>query len=107
LVPANPGGWPNFCERDNEGALVIHVQNKGDGYALCSTALIEFPGSGISMPLQVPAIPPGETYELDHIRSGQPCFPDLDCFFRITVDYDSICEESDETNNSVEGKCTG
>lgn len=110
LIPANPDNWVNFCDLDNQGRLVVHVKNQGVGDAPASMTTVEFtwqPNNSQTVNLPTPAITAGSTVELiPHAEMPIGCH-DPDCGFTITVDANSQVDESDETNNSVQGLCLG
>jgi hypothetical protein len=62
-------------------------------------------GSHGSVDVPTPALNPGDCADVEaEIPLG--CF-DPDCDFRITVDSKGVVKESDETNNTVGGRCLG
>ena len=111
LIPIgqpNIPGEGSFCNRDETGKkLIVIVKNQG----VVSTSsgsikvTVEFTPSG-SISGNIPSdIPGGGTAQISfEIPSG--CF-DADCDFKIIVDPDNNVGESDETNNSANGRCIG
>jgi CARDB len=101
LIPlADP--QTGFCKRDDQGNLIVTVQNQGSADAGASTTTVHFaPGGTFSQPTL--PIPAGGSVDLI-FPIPQACF-DPDCDFRIVVDAASQVAESDETNNIASGTC--
>jgi subtilase family serine protease len=103
LVPVNPEGMENFCDRDGLGNLKVHVKNQGDAPAGSSHVQVSYGQHG--EPVEpVPPLEAGETVTvLFPMYSG--CFDPV-CEFEITVDvYDEV-DESNELNNTQTGQCS-
>jgi len=105
LLPLRISDGPlGFCNRDDNGQLVIRVRNQGKGPAPPSTTRVTFsPGKSFSS--TTPAIPVGAATE---VRFSIPadCF-DFDCDFTIEVDANSNVNEIEEENNRALGLCLG
>ncbi len=103
LVPVNPEGFDNFCDRDGLGKLKVHVKNQGNAPAGSSHVQVSY-GQNDELVEPVPALEPGETVTvLFQMYSG--CFDPV-CEFEITVDvYDEV-DESNELNNIQNGECS-
>jgi len=105
LVPLRISAGPlGFCNRDDNGQIVIRVRNQGDGPAPPSTTSVEFP-PGKSFSAETPAIAVGAEAE---VRFAIPagCF-DVDCGFTIEVDSNSNVNEIAAGSNSGVGLCFG
>jgi hypothetical protein len=103
LIPL-PDPGKGFCNRDEQGNLIVTVKNQGSADAGASTTTVHFaPGGPLAQP--TPPIPAGGTVNLT-FPIPQACF-DPDCQFRIIVDSASQVAESDETNNIASGTCRG
>ena len=102
LIPVNPEGWDNFCDRYRDGELKVHIKNQGDAPAGSSYVQVSYGQYG-ELVEPVPALAAGETVTiLFPMYSG--CFDPV-CEFEITVDvYDEV-DESNELNNTQTGKC--
>jgi hypothetical protein len=109
LVPEpipNLPGPVGFCRLDAAGRLVIRVRNQGTAASPPTFTRVEFLPGGVVF-LATPSIPPGGVIDL----SPSVVFPggchNPDCDFRITADSDELINESDESNNTVDGRCIG
>ncbi|MFX0108932.1 MAG: CARDB domain-containing protein [Candidatus Hodarchaeota archaeon] len=108
LLPVKPPDSPEvvgFCQQDDQGRLIVTVRNQGNADAPPSTTTVEFTPGG-SFPLPTPAIPAGGSVDLSPLSIPAECF-DADCEFKITVDSLNKVDESDEGNNSANGRCIG
>lgn len=118
LVPIEDG-YDLFCHRDEEG-LYVTVRNQDFGTAPASTTRVEFKWGGgptvpqsekvdlptPSIPGKSPSNPAGGKVTVGPFPIPSGCF-DPDCGFTITVDVNGDVIESDETNNSADGRCIG
>jgi hypothetical protein len=102
LIPV-PDAQGQFC-RIRDGKLIVTVRNQGCGDAGPSTTRVDFAiGAPVSQP--TPALAAGASVDLLFtIPAG--CFRP-DCGFRITVDSNSVVDESNEANNTASGVCIG
>lgn len=96
----------SFCRLDPSGRLVIRVKNQGTAASLPTFTRVEFlPGEVVF--LRTPKIPPSEAVDLlPPLVFPGACY-NPDCDFRITVDWVEFVDESDESNNTVDGRCIG
>jgi len=103
LVPVNPEGLENFCDRDGMGKLKVHVKNQGNAPAGSFHVQVSYGQDDPPVEL-VPSLEAGETVTvLFQLYSG--CFDPV-CEFEITVDvYDEV-DESNELNNTQNGECS-
>jgi hypothetical protein len=93
-----------FCRLDAAGRLVIRIKNQGTAASLPTFTRVEFlPGGVVFLP--TPSIPPSGEVDLPLVFPGACHNPD--CDFRITVDSVEFVNESDEGNNTVDGRCIG
>jgi CARDB len=106
LVPVNPNpqqGPVGFCQ-GKEGKLVVTVKNQGAADADTSTTTVAFANAQpASQP--TPPIAAGGATDLSFEIPGA-CFKP-DCAFKITADSGSQVDESDESNNTADGRCPG
>lgn len=96
----------DFCLRVDDGeSLEVTVRNQGLGTASDSPVRVAFSGG-----------PPSITMTggpLDHDDIAIVTFPiplgcfGADCVFTILVDPDNVITESNEGNNTADGKCIG
>lgn len=91
-----------YCRLDDEGRLVVTIENIGEASAPESVARIAFSGAS-SANLTTKALVPGELVDLDPISlpGGEGTW-----VFTITADVDEVVQESNETNNIKTGFCT-
>lgn len=107
-VPKNPDiGPPGYCERGADG-LRVTVSNGGTAVETDIPVSVEF--GTLNGPVDVPGtisgdVQPGATGFVD-VAIPPLCFIP-DCDFTITVDPDNKIPESDENNNTAQGKCIG
>lgn len=95
----------DFCNRDDQGRLVVAVKNQGTADATASETEVSFLGFGaisqITDPLSV-----GDSVNL-FFTIPVGCF-NADCDFTITVDSkNQVDASSEEVNNTVDGRCIG
>lgn len=110
LIPLKPldlAGPDGFCElsgdRDSP-KLDVSVQNIGESESPSSVTTIEFFPGG-SFEIHTPALSGGDSIALMPIGIPLVCF-DLDCDFRIKVDWRNEVDESGgEGNNEADGRC--
>ena len=104
--PGQPDNITGFCKAvGNAQTVVVSVRNQGNAEAPASTTTITFsPGGPVSV--QTPAIPAGDSVDLSPVDIPAGCF-DPDCDFTITVDSNNQVSESNEDNNTAEGRCIG
>lgn len=103
LIPL-PGANGDFCQRDENGNLLVTVHNQGSAAAGPSTTRVDFGAHGV-VDLPTPLLTMGASHT--HTVAIPPgCF-DPDCGFRITVDVHNVVAESDEGNNFASGTCLG
>jgi hypothetical protein len=102
LVPV-PSERGSFCKRKDE-LLIVTVKNQGTGRAVASITTVDFGRHG-TIPLQTPALAPGQSIDLS-TRIPRRAF-DPDCEFTITVDAKQDVTESNEQNNVGHGRCLG
>ncbi len=104
-----PGG---FCQRNDQGQLLLKVYNQGGTNAVASTTRVIFAPGGpgqfaalISIP--TPALAAYTGTDLPPIPIPNSCFnPNtLECNFTIGVDLDNVVLESNEINNNASGLC--
>jgi hypothetical protein len=101
---AIPEANGNFCRRDDNGKLIITVQNQGLADAAASITRVEF-SNGEHQLIATPAIPAGTSVNV--LATFPPgCFRP-DCTFRIAVDSTGFVSESNEFNNAAGGTCKG
>ncbi|MBN1964398.1 MAG: hypothetical protein JW910_07115 [Anaerolineae bacterium] len=94
-----------FCRVDDNGDLIVQVQNTGDADAAASTVSVEFtPGGAVTA--AVPAIAAGATADSAPIAFPAACY-NPDCEFQITLDANGDVTESNEGNNTADGSCIG
>lgn len=119
LVPLTaPASVPpdGFCQRNDQGQLLVNVYNQGAAQAVASTTRIAFicadPGqcasrSPIVVDAATPALNAASGTDLAPIDIPAGCFDPntLNCSFRIGVDATGTVIESNETNNNVSGLC--
>jgi subtilase family serine protease len=105
-------GPVGYCQRGSSNQFTVTVKNQGAADAPLSKITIEFsPGGSFTEDLFGPgtdgALPPGVAWDIQ-FQNVPPsnCF-NPDCDFKITVDSDKQIDESNEQNNSVEGRCIG
>ena len=105
LISFNPPVF-DFCNRDDEGRLVVAVKNQGTAEAPASETKVVFSGSGVVTQMTDP-LAQGDSVNLFFtIPAG--CF-NPDCDFTITVNADAgnPVDEDIDTNNSADGRCIG
>ncbi len=108
LVPANPTGMALFCNIDDQGNLKVYVENQGTAQATGSEVEVNFSmGSGTFTTVRgaTGPIAPGATDDVI-INIPLGCF-NPDCDFTITVDVVNTVQESNEGNNTADGRCIG
>lgn len=95
----------DFCNRDDQGRLVVAVKNQGTADAAASETKVSFFGLGESSQITDP-LSVGESVNLFFaIPAG--CF-NPDCDFTITVDsQNQVDSTSEQGNNTVNGRCIG
>jgi hypothetical protein len=109
-------GHTLFCDTDEEG-LYVHIKNNGEKNAPASTTRVVFRWGGTqntTVDLPTPSISSrlalltggNNTAVVGPFPIPLGCF-DPDCGFTITVDVNDDVSESDETNNSADGRCIG
>ncbi|HEV8590264.1 MAG TPA: CARDB domain-containing protein [Pyrinomonadaceae bacterium] len=104
LVPI-PDAKGNFCRRDENGRLIVTIQNQGLADAGASITRVDFsPGGGHQL-ITTPAIPAGGSVDV-FVTFPPLCFRP-DCTFRIAADSTGFVSESDEFNNAAGGTCKG
>jgi hypothetical protein len=104
LLPI-PDEKGNFCRRDQNGRLIVTVQNQGLADAGASITRVDFsPGGGHQL-ITTPAIPAGRSVEV--FATFPPLCFRPDCTFRIAVDSTGFVSESNEFNNAAGGTCKG
>ncbi len=98
LLPVEP-----FCERTQEGGLVVNVRNQGNSEVTASV-LVEFDFSDQSPTGSTEAIPAGEVRQAEvNIPQGVPA-GDFD--IRIVVQRSGLDQsETNKSNNIVEAHC--
>lgn len=114
LVPVKALGDtsdPMFCERDEAGHILIYVKNQGNADAISSAVEVEFfLGQGVSVNIggqqETGVLLQGGTSQPISVTIPDGCW-NADCDFKITVDILNKVEETNEQNNSVEGRCIG
>src|SRR6266545_8245754 len=74
----------DFCRRDDQGRLIITVENQGGADADACTTRVDFSPHG-SVDVPTPPIAAGASVDLPPVTIPPGCF-DPDCNFRITVD---------------------
>ena len=104
--PGQPDNITGFCKVvGNATKVVISVRNQGNADSPASTTTIDFsPGGTIQVPTS--AIPAGASVDLPPVNIPAGCF-DPDCDFKITVDSGNQINESNEANNTTNGRCIG
>jgi hypothetical protein len=103
LLPA-PDAKGNFCRRDENGRLIITIQNQGLADAGASITRVDFATGGFQL-ITTPAIPAGRSVEV--LATFPPgCFRP-DCTFRLAVDSTGFVSEASEGNNVAGGTCKG
>jgi len=109
LVPVpGPQGFCTIVNINETSFLQITVRNQGSVNAPASMTRVEFfPGGPVPL-LPTDAIPAGSSVNLLLPFSSIPgvCF-NPDCDFRITVDFNTQINESNEGNNTGDGSCLG
>jgi hypothetical protein len=107
LVPLpTPGSIPpeGFCQRNNQGQLLVQVYNQGTTEAGASKTIVKF-GAAAPAAFDTPAIA-GRTGTELVISIPNGCFDaNNNCSFTIGVDAENTVAESEETNNNVAGLC--
>ena len=96
----------DFCNRDDEGRLVVAVKNQGVADASASETKVVFLGSGTITQMTDP-LAKGDSVNLFFtIPAG--CF-NPDCDFTITVNANEAnpVDEDIDTNNTADGRCIG
>ena len=100
LMPVND----SLCEDSGDRRTSIEIVNKGKGSAKATTTELVFSGTApVRLPTR-PVEPDGKT-SLSY-RVPDRCSSES-CYLRITVDVKNEVDEKDETNNSLEGACSG
>lgn len=105
LLPEPRGGSTDltaFCVQDEEGRLSVHVRNQGSDAARATTTLIQFE-SGPPVVLPTKPIAPGEKAVVSFVLAD--ICRQRRCRFRIQVDARDEIQETDESNNLVQGAC--
>lgn len=105
--PNASAGPAGFCTKDPAGKLVVHVKNQGVAAAPASTTVVHLWKSGHAVKRDIiptPVIPAGGMVSLPGVDVPPSPFPP-NLVFTITVDGQSVIDESSEMNNRVEGKC--
>ncbi|MCL4872234.1 MAG: hypothetical protein KJ063_25015 [Anaerolineae bacterium] len=108
LIPQRRSGSQGdegFCRRDEDGNLVVRVQNQGNEDVFENfTTIVQFSPEGPQSATTAP-MPSGSFTEVVFvIPSG--CF-NSDCDFAITVDANGDIDEGIEDNNMADGICIG
>ena len=101
LAPV-PDAVGNFCRRDQNGKLIITVQNRGLAEAGASITRVEFANGGFQL-ITTPAIAAGGS--ADVFATFPPSCVRPSCTFRIAVDSTGIVSEFNEGNNAAGGTC--
>ena len=95
----------DFCNRDDQGKLVVAVKNQGTADASASETKVSFFGFG-AVSQTTPPLAVGDSVNL-FFTIPVGCF-NPDCNFTITVDSNNQVDASSEQgNNTVEGGCIG
>lgn len=97
----------DFCNRDDQGNLVVQVKNQGTADAPASETKVVFPGFGNGTSQMTDPLAVGDSVNLFFaIPAG--CF-NPDCDFTITVNGDEAnpVDEDIDSDNSADGRCTG
>ncbi len=99
---ATGSGVSAYCRIDEKKQLVISISNQGEGLIRATSTLLQF-GSGpqIVLPTRPIAVGAVETVRFPMPRA---CRSD-GCRFRIMLDGRNEVDETDESNNVVEGEC--
>lgn len=108
LVPVPQSDvFPPFCRRNEDGDLLVVVQNQGDADAEGSVTRVEF-GNGEVLKRETPPLDAGasETLTFPIPQTPVSCFRP-NCPFTITVDAGDDVSESDEGNNVATSRCIG
>jgi hypothetical protein len=105
IGPRTPGELCNLDPGAAHPRLIVSVKNQGPVGAAGSITRVEFNPGG-SFDLTTPPVPPGGAVDLPPLPVPGNCF-NPNCQFRITVDSASGVYESNATNNSASGVCTG
>jgi subtilase family serine protease len=94
-----------FCQRNEQGHLLVNVHNQGGFEAAASKTRIIFDGT-TPADFDTPAIAAGTSTTLV-IPIPDGCFDvtTQQCKFTIGVDATSAVAESNETNNNAAGLC--
>lgn len=103
LLPI-PDAKGNFCRRDENGRLIVTIQNQGLADAGASITRVDFATGGHQL-ITTPAIPAGGSVDV-FVTLPPLCFRP-DCTFRIAVDSTGFVSESNEFNNAAGGTCKG
>ena len=119
LCGVPPSGQPDlvpvpvfagFCNKDNQGRLIITVKNQGTAFAEAFIVEVRFDvGTGVPVSRFVSSnggLLPGESRDLSPIEIPAGCFGS-DCPFTIIVDSGHAVPESNEVNNTAAGLCIG
>lgn len=101
LVPI-PDAKGNFCRRDENGRLIVTVQNQGLADAGPSITRVDFATGGFQL-IATPAIPAGRSVEV--FATFPPACFRPDCTFRIAADSTGFVSESNDGNNAAGGTC--
>ena len=98
LIPVPAAG---FCRN---GSVVVTLRNQGPGNAEASTTTVTFAGGG-SVRLPTPEVDGGRIATLSPVAIPGACYVP-NCFFQVIVDSDNDVDESNESNNTVDGTCS-
>ena len=86
--------------------LGVTIKNQGSADASSFTVAVDFSETGIQT-THIDLLYYGDTRVIEYeFELTTICF-NPDCFFTITVDYGDSVSESNETNNTVTGRCEG
>jgi hypothetical protein len=90
-----------FCARDDDGRLLVTIENRGERPAQSSVTRVQFEGSS-ALNLTTPELDPGQSAILEPvpIPSGEGFHP-----LTISADFQTSVRESNELNNIARGGC--
>ena len=84
-------------------SIVITVENRGDADARESiTTFVFVPGGSVDV--RTAALKQSESIQLDPVAVPAACFVP-DCRFAVLADASFVVDETDESNNRLDGNC--
>ena len=98
----SPDGTPLTCRTGP--SVMVTVENRGDADARESITTFVFVPGG-SFDVRTAALKQSESVQLDPVAVPGACFVP-DCRFAVLADASFVVDETDESNNRLDGNCS-